>query len=93
MDICTFSTSETMLQSLLGLPSLHILHLKIVSASSFSPRCGVSYNILCMSVLCVCVCVCVCACVCACVRVCVCMCREEEQFNSRLIPRLSSVPD
>jgi len=50
--------------------------------------------------VCVCVGVCVCGCVCGCVCVCACVCmhvhvctivwayvrREEEQFNSRLIP-------
>jgi len=40
-----------------------------------------------------CVCVCVCVCVYACARVydCVGICREEEQFNSKLIPGIMLV--
>ena len=38
-----------------------------------------------------CVCVCVCVYACACVYNCVGICREEEQFNSRLIPGIMLV--
>ena len=41
--------------------------------------------------VCVCMCGCVCVYACACVYDCVGICREEEQFNSRLIPGIMLV--